>query len=102
MNTEKGGMADLTKGYVPAALVITFIVPTLIFLGIYFGKRENAADNLATSITNLSTQVTSLQTQVSQIQVIIAKPPTLPDNVAYRADLLRFCIENRSLKCPTF
>lgn len=98
----KGTMGDLTKGYIPMALLITFIVPTLLGVGLYFGKRDSGTDNLASQLAALQSQVSSLSTQVGNISVAIAKPPTLPENVAFKADLLRLCVENRQLKCPSF
>jgi hypothetical protein len=99
---EGGGLADLTKGYVPVAMLIMFIIPTILGLGLYFGKRDASGDSIASQITSLTSQVSNLQTQVTQIQLAVAKGPTLPENIAFKADLLRLCLENRQLKCPAF
>jgi hypothetical protein len=93
---------DLTKGYVPLVLIATFVIPTAIYVGLYLGKRDTAADNMLAQLAALQTQVSSLSTQVSQISVAVAKGPTLPENVAYKADLLRFCLANKNLICPPF
>ena len=93
-------VSDLTKGYVPLAIILTFIIPTAIYVGLYMGKRDASTDALGGQLTSLQQQVTALTAQVSSIAVTVAKPPTLPENVAYKADLLRFCVENRQLKCP--
>ena len=93
---------DLTKGYVPAALIATFVIPTAIYIGLYIGKRDTTADNMLAQLASLQTQVSSLSTQVSQISVAVAKGPILPENVAYKADLLRFCLANKNLVCPQF
>lgn len=96
------GVSDLTKGYVPFALILTFIIPTAIYLGLYFGKRESSTENLVAQLASVQSQISNLTTQVGQISIAVAKGPTLPENVAYKADLLRFCLENRQLKCPSF
>lgn len=93
---------DLTKGYVPIALVLTFVIPTLLYVGAYFARRDSSTENLASQMASLQSQVASLSTQVGNISVAIAKPPTLPENVAFKADLLRLCLENKNLKCPSF
>jgi hypothetical protein len=68
----------------------------------YFGGKEQNAISTMSQLSELRIQVTALATQVSQISVALAKPPTLPENVAYKADLLRLCVENRQLKCPPY
>lgn len=95
-------MHDLTKGYVPLALVLTFLIPTVLYIGMYVGKRESGTDHLGSQLANLQSQVVSLNTQVSQIAIAVAKGPILPENVAYKADLLRFCLANKNLTCPNF
>jgi hypothetical protein len=97
-----GAVNDLTKGYVPIVLLLTFIVPTAIYVGLYFGKKDSSSEQLVSQVTALQSQVSSLATQVGNISVAIAKPPTIPENVAFKADLLRLCVENRQLKCPQF
>ena len=92
--------SDLTKGYVPLALILTFIIPTAIYVGLYIGKRDAGSEALGTQLSSLQQQVTALTAQVSSIAVTVAKPPQIPENVAFKADLLRFCVENRQLKCP--
>lgn len=99
---SSGTMHDLSKGYVPLVLILTFIVPTLIGVGLYFGKRDTVADNLGSQITSLQTQLTALTTQVTQISIAVAKGPTLPENVAFKADILRLCLANKTLNCPQY
>jgi len=93
---------DLTRGYVPLALILTFIIPTAIYIGLYLGKRDTVSESLGTQLTALQTQVSSLTTQVTQISIAVAKGPTLPENVAFKADLLRLCLANKNLICPQF
>ncbi len=93
---------DLSRGYVPFVLVLTFLIPTAIYIGMYFGRGDAASNNLASQLSSLQAQVSTLTTQVGQISVAVARPPQLPENVAYKADLLRFCITNKNLTCPTF
>lgn len=95
-------MQDLTKGYVPLILIATFIIPTALYLGLYFGKRDSASETLGSQITSLQTQVSALTNQVTQISIAVAKGPTLPENVAFKADLLRLCLANKNLICPQF
>lgn len=95
-------MQDLTKGYVPLIIIATFVIPTAIYIGLYLGKRDSASETLGSQITSLQTQVSALTNQVTQISIAVAKGPTLPENVAFKADLLRLCLANKNLICPQF
>lgn len=97
-----GSLTDLTKGVVPLTLLLTFIIPTSIYIGLYLQKRDSATEALGGQLAALQTQVSSLSSQVTQISLAVAKGPTLPENVAYKADLLRFCLANKNLVCPSF
>lgn len=92
-------MQDLSKGYVPIVVVISMIATAF---GTAFWLRANQAqvENVDRRLTELQNQVAQLSSSVAQLTLTLAKGPQLPDNVAYKADLLKFCIHNRELKCP--
>ncbi len=92
---------DLTRGGLPVVLVGGMLVSALI-AGMWIQDRTGAGAVANSSITELKLQVQQLQATVNQISVNLAKGPTLPENVAYKADLLRFCVMNRQLQCPQF
>lgn len=92
---------DLTRGGLPIVLVGGMLVSALM-AGMWLQDRTGASAASSSSITELKLQVQQLQATVNQISVTLAKPPTLPENVAYKADLLRFCVMNRQLQCPQF
>lgn len=99
MATVGETMSDLSRGYVPIILVCSMIAAAL-FTGMYFKGNEAQISSINTKVGDLSVQVSTLSTAVSQISLAVAKGTPLPDNIAFKADLLRFCVENRELKCP--
>lgn len=94
-------MQDLSKGYVPVVILLAGFGGALV-AGQWINRNEMNVSSVAKQVTDLQTQVAGLSTQVAQLSIAIAKGPTLPDNIAYKADLLRICVENRQLKCPNF
>lgn len=105
MTQLEKGMQDISKGALPIVVVFGMLM-TAISAGYWVGGRtqttELTANSLAAQFTRLETQVTSLSVQVQNLSNSLAKGPPLPENVAFRGDLLKFCIENRQLKCPAF
>lgn len=99
MATVGETMSDLSRGYVPIVIVAAMISAAL-FTGMWLKGNEFQINQVDKKVGDLSVQMSAISSAVSQLSIAVAKGPTLPDNVAYKADLLRFCIENRELKCP--
>lgn len=100
MSTSLGEtMQDLSKGYVPIIIVIAML-GTAVGTGMWLKGNQVQVEDLSKKVTDLQLQVSTLSASVSQLSLTIAKGPTLPENIAFKADLLRFCLENRELKCP--
>lgn len=95
------GMQDISRAGLPLALIASLIIVAL-GVGLWVGQRNSGAEGAAASIAELKLQVQNLSSQVTQISISLAKGPTLPENVAYKADLLRFCTLNKTLTCPNF
>lgn len=95
---------DISKGFVPITVLFTILM-TAIGAAYWFGTQSTSTEltnsQLTQQVTRLEAQVISISQQMQTLSVNMAKPPTLPDNVAFKADLYKFCIENRNLKCPT-
>lgn len=94
-------MHDISKGYVPVVIMLAALGGALV-AGQWINRNEMNVAGVVKQVTDLQTQVAGLSTQVAQLSIAIAKGPTLPDNIAYKADILRFCVDNRQLKCPNF
>lgn len=94
-------LSDVSRFGVPITLIGGLLVSVLI-AGMWLGKRDTTGELSASNIAELKVQVQNLSDQVTQISVSLAKGPTLPESVAYKADLLRFCILNKNLTCPQF
>lgn len=104
MSTQLGQtMTDLSKGSVPIMLVFGML-STMLAAGYWFGNRSTSTEitntQLTAQVTRLEAQVLALSGQLQAVSVALAKGPVLPDNVAFKADLFKFCLENRQLKCP--
>lgn len=98
-------MNDLSKGALPV-LVVFGMLASVASAAYWVGGRTQTTEltsaSLLAQFTRLETQVSSLSLQVQSISTALAKGTPLPEGVALRADLLKFCIENRQLKCPAF
>lgn len=98
-------MTDLSKGVVPITVGFSMLVAALT-AGFWFGGRttniDYTASTLSAQVTRLETQVTGLALQVQSISLTLAKGPSLPETLALKSDLYKFCLENRELKCPSF
>lgn len=106
MSTQLGQtMTDLSKGSVPIILVFGML-STFLVAGYWLGTRstttEIGANQLAAQFSRLEAQVLALSGQMQAISISLAKGPVIPENVASKADLFKFCVENRELKCPAF
>lgn len=92
---------DASRLGLPLVLVGGMLV-TALGGGMWIQGRLNGNEVSSQNIAELKLQVTNLSAQVTQISVALAKGPTIPENVAFKADLLRFCVMNRQLQCPNF
>jgi hypothetical protein len=104
MTQLEQAVTDLSKGFVPIT-VLSGILLTSISAAYWFGTRSTSTEltnsQLTQQVTRLEAQVIALGQQMQAFSVSLAKGPAIPDNVAFKADLYKFCIENRTLKCPT-
>ncbi len=94
-------MQDIRQLGLPVAVVIGML-GIAATIGMQVQSRIGAVDTSSSQLAELKLQVQNLSAQVTQISVALAKGPTMPENVAFKADLLRFCVLNRSLNCPQF
>jgi outer membrane murein-binding lipoprotein Lpp len=92
-------MQDLSRGYVPIIIVLAML-GTAGATGFWLQSNQSKVENISRDVQGLQQQINVLSASVSQLTLSFAKGPSLPENVAYKADLLRFCLENRELKCP--
>lgn len=92
---------DLSRGYVPIIIVLAML-GTAVATGMWLQGNQSKIDGVSKQMTDLQLQFSQMSTVVSQLNIAVASGPKLPDNIAVKADLLRFCIENRELKCPIF
>lgn len=102
----EGYVTDLSRGYVPITL-IGVIIATALATGMWMQRNQQSVENLEKSlqafrseIGDMKTQMGQLSNQVVAMNLALAQGPKMPENVAYKADLLRLCINNRELKCP--
>jgi len=94
-------MQDLSKGYVPIIFVLS-IIGTALVTGMWVSAQQADVRAVSGKVTELQTQLSQISGQVATLSIALAKGQPLPENVAYKADILRFCVENRQLKCPVF
>ena len=98
-------MTDLTKGVIPITVGFSMLAAALA-VGFWFGGRtvntDITASSLSAQVTRLETQVNALALQVQSVSIALAKGPSLPEHIASKSDLYKFCLSNRQLTCPSF
>lgn len=97
--TKTGEMVqDLSKGVVPVMAVLG-ILGFVWTAATWVSKQTGQTDNMSTSFIALSNKVDQLSIQVNALSMALAQGPKLPENIAYKMDILELCVLNPKLIC---
>jgi hypothetical protein len=94
-------MQDLSKGYVPIVMAVAML-GTAAGTGWWLKGTQFQVEAVVKKVTDLQLQVANLSSAVTSLNLTLAKGPQLPENIAFKADILRICIKNPNLVCPDF
>lgn len=94
-------MQDLSKGYVPIVMAISMLA-TAAGTGWWLKTTQFQFESVDKKVTDLQLQVSQLSTAVINLNLTLAKGPQLPENVAFKADILRLCLKNPTIVCPEY
>lgn len=106
MSVDNARFLDLTKGYMPIAIVIA-LAALLFQAGVMYTQLTGGTNTAQVELGKMQSEVAKIQQALATIsQQVAALQAKQPDRTAFisKTDMYRFCLEaertNKGFRCP--